>query len=226
MMMMMMMMMMTTVITLMMTTLALMICLLGAFENLFWLVLFWIVEFLAQLLPVNRTYCNDNRGPKIDTQFTNFCTFFCNFYRPTSQRHSHVPHATAKKNKLRPPFFYYWRFQKTVFSALPALSTLRNLSKANSFTAPKTEQEDPRCPNFQIFQNFRNFGDFFFGLKSSNFSLLSSDRARIRRVLDDTEKIAQKFDTMSSNEPPQVDNFRRFCLKEMANLMRSVWGHN
>ena len=94
-----------------------------------------------------------------------------------------------------------------MFSALPALSTLRNLSKANSFTAPKTEQEDPRCPNFQIFQNFRNFGDFFFGLKSSNFSLLSSDRARIRRVLDDTEKIAQKFDTMSSNEPPQVGHF-------------------
>ena len=81
-MMMMMMMMMTTVITLMMTTLALMICLLGAFENLFWLVLFWIVEFLAQLLPVNRTYCNDNRGPKIDTQFTNFCTFFATFIDP------------------------------------------------------------------------------------------------------------------------------------------------
>ena len=209
MMMMMMMMMMTTVITLMMTTLALMICLLGAFENLFWLVLFWIVEFLAQLLPVNRTYCNDNRGPKIDTQFTNFCTFFATFIDPLASATVMCRTPQQRKTSSDPNFFLE---EKRRASFLFFSKTRTELLLARKQT-PIRVQLEKLCKNhlgsknFKIFQKFSNFWEFFFWVRSSNFSILSSDRARIGRVLDHSEEKTQKFDTTSSNEPPQVGYF-------------------
>ena len=53
----------------------------------------------------------------------------------------------------------------------------------------------------------RDFPTSSFGVKISNFSTLSSNVARIRPVLDHIEELALKFDTMSSNEPPQVGHF-------------------
>ena len=51
------------------------------------------------------------------------------------------------------------------------------------------------------------FSKFLQKSRTSNCSILSANRARIRCVLDHSEEKTQKFDTMSSNEPPQVGHF-------------------
>ena len=53
----------------------------------------------------------------------------------------------------------------------------------------------------------RDFPTSSFWVKSSNFSIFSSHRARIRPVLDHIAEKTQKIDTMSSNEPHQVGDF-------------------
>ena len=195
-----------TMVVVVMMTLASMVCLLGAFDNLFWLVLVWIVEFLAQLLPVNPTYCNPNRGPKIDTQFTNFCTFLSTFFDPLA----HVPHATAKKNKLRSWFCFRER-RGASFLFFSEWRTELLLARKQTPIRVQLEQLNKKtlgAKNCKIFQKISKFWDFFFWARSSNFSILSQDIARIRLVLDDTGVwTSNSALIMSSNGPHQVGHF-------------------